>query len=74
MDYRELIQLALQGRSVNAAAKDFGVTLSAFQRYVKGERLPDYDLGLRLVEAAGVDLATGFLILAAKQREFNKSN
>lgn len=72
MDYNELIALALQGRSVNSASKALGIPLTTFQRYVTGERVPDFDYGLRIVRAAGISLETGFLILAEKQREYRK--
>lgn len=72
MDYNELIALALQGRSVNATSKALGIPLATFQRYVSGERLPDFDYGLRIVQAAGISLEEGFLILAKQQREYRK--
>ena len=69
MDYKELIERAKQGRSVNSTAQALGVPLSTFQRYEKGERFPDFDIGLRIVQAAGVDLATAFVIIALAQRD-----
>lgn len=72
MDYTELIALALQGRSVNATSKALGIPLATFQRYVNGERLPDFDYALRIVQAAGISLEEGFVIIANKQREYRK--
>lgn len=74
MDYNELIELALQGRSINATANALGIPLATFQRYASGERFPDFDTGLRIVQAAGVDLATGFLVIAEAQRNYKRSN
>lgn len=73
MDYNTLMELALQGRSVNETARALGIPQPTLHRYVQGERVPDFDSGLRLVEAAGVDLAEGFRILAKRQREYKKS-
>lgn len=72
MDYKELIELALQGRSVNSAANALGIPQPTFQRYVKGERMPDFDYGLRIVQAAGVDLQEAFLLLATTEREYKR--
>jgi len=63
--------MALQGRSVNATANALGIPLATFQRYASGERVPDCWNGLKIVEAAGVDLATGFRTLAETQRQYN---
>lgn len=74
MDYKTLIDLARNGRSINATANALGVPLATFQRYASGERFPDFDIGLRIVEAAGVDLATGFLTIASAQKDFKLRN
>ncbi|WP_454712992.1 hypothetical protein, partial [Cupriavidus nantongensis] len=67
MSYQELIAKALNGRSVNRAAKDFGVPQKTFDRYTKGERLPDYHTALMLAQAAGIDPGEAFLMLAEEE-------
>ncbi len=64
MSYKELIERALHGRSVNQAAKDLGMRQNTLNRYARGERLPDYDDALRLAHEAGIDDAVAFNILA----------
>lgn len=72
MDYADLIGLALQGRSINSTANALGIPLATFQRYAAGTRFPDFDAGLKIVQAAGVDLAEGFVVIAEAQREYKK--
>lgn len=72
LEYLELIQLAMQGRSVNATSQALGIPLATFQRYASGERIPDCWNGLKIVQAAGVSLDTGFLCLAEAQRKYNQ--
>ncbi len=66
MSYRELIEKALHGRSVNQAAKDLGMQQTTLNRYARGDRLPDYDDALRLAHEAGIGEAEAFQILAAE--------
>lgn len=67
MSYQELIARALKGRSVNRAAKDFGVPQKTFDRYTKGERLPDFHTAWRLAEEAGMDPKEAFQMLADEE-------
>ena len=64
MDYKELITKALQGRSVNKAAKDWDVPQKTLDRYVKGTTLPDYQTAMKIARDAGVDVATVVRIFA----------
>jgi predicted transcriptional regulator len=68
MEYSELIENALKGRSVNSMAKMWGVSQKTLDRYVKGESMPDFDLALKLVEEAGVDPAEAFRTLAEEAK------
>lgn len=67
MSYRELIEKALHGRSVNQAAKDLGMQQTTLNRYVRGDRLPDYTAAFALAKEAGVDAATMFLALVEEE-------
>lgn len=68
MDYKQLIELALKGRSVNSTAKQWGVKQPTLDRYVKGESLPDYDLAEKIFADAGVSAGEGFAVLAETVR------
>lgn len=66
MSYQELIARALHGRSVNQAAKDFGVPQKTFESYVKAKSLPTFDVALQLAHEAAIEEAEAFKILAAE--------
>lgn len=63
MSYRELMERALHGRSVNQAAKDMAMQQVTLNRYVNGDRLPDYATAFLLAKEAGVDPREMFLAL-----------
>jgi len=68
MNYHELIEMALKGRSVNSMARTWGVPQPTLARWIKGDRLPSYDVALKIVKEAGIDPAEGFQILADADR------
>lgn len=74
MNYREMIESALKGRSVNSMAKVWGVPQPTLDRYVKGERMPDYNTGLKIAREAGVDPAEAFEVFAAEERVHKVKN
>lgn len=53
MSYLEIVKRALNGRSVNAAAKQWGIPQPTLDRYVKG-RLPNYRTALKMAHEAGI--------------------
>jgi predicted transcriptional regulator len=67
MTYEELIEKAMKGRSVNRAAKELGLNQRSLDRYVKGERTPDYRTGLILAKEAGIGAGQAMLILADEE-------
>ena len=67
MSYLEMISRALKGRSVNAAAKQWGVPQKTMDRYAKGERLPDYATAMLIAREAGIGLEEAFQTLAAEE-------
>lgn len=67
MSYLEMISRALKGRSVNAAAKQWGVPQKTLDRYAKGERLPDYATAMLMAHEAGIDDGEAFRILAEEE-------
>jgi hypothetical protein len=67
MDYTQLIAKALKGRSVNKAAQDWAMPQKTLDRYVKGERLPDYQTALKIAEDADVDPGEVMKICASEE-------
>lgn len=63
MNYQELIAKALKGRSVNGAAKAWGVPQKTLENYVKGKTLPTYSTAGILAREAGIGLAEVMTIL-----------
>jgi transcriptional regulator with XRE-family HTH domain len=72
MDYNELIAKALKGRSVNSVSKIWGVPQSTLNRWIRGDRLPDFDTAWRIANEAGVDPSEAFKTFAEEERT-NKS-
>lgn len=68
MNYEELVEKALRGRSIAAMAREWGLNQPTLHRYVKGGRLPDYDTALKMAKEAGVDPTVAFEALAAEER------
>jgi len=64
MSYKELIEKALHGRSVNQAARDMGMQQVTLNRYVRGDRLPEYAQALVLAKEAGIDPREALMALA----------
>ena len=69
MNYDEMIEKALDGKSVNAMSKAWGVPQVTLNRYVRGERLPDYDTALKIAKAAGLEPGLAFEVLAEEERQ-----
>jgi hypothetical protein len=67
MSYAEMIAKALKGRSVNAAAKQWGVPQKSLDTYAKGKRLPPFHLALLIADEAGIDRGEAFKMLADEE-------
>lgn len=74
MNYQDMIVIALQGRSVTAAAKAWGVPQPTLNRYVRGERMPDYSTGLKIARDAGVEPGEAFEVFAEEERSHKVKN
>lgn len=66
MSYQELIVRALKGRSVNRAAKDWGIPQPTLDRYTK-DRLPDFYTAWKMAREAGIDPGEAFAVLAEEE-------
>jgi len=73
MNYAEFVAKALNGRSVYAAAKEWGLNQVTAGRYVKGERIPDYSTAKVMANDAGLNLADVFELLASEEENRKKS-
>jgi transcriptional regulator with XRE-family HTH domain len=69
MNYEDLIDRALDGRTVNRAAKDLGISQSSLDRYTKAKALPDYRSAVILAQAASIPLGDALLILAEEEQK-----
>lgn len=74
MNYDELIAKALNGRTVNAVSKVWGVPQPTLSRYTKGERMPDWNTGLKIAKDAGIDPKEAFEVFAAEERSHKVKN
>ena len=68
MNYQDLIDKALQGRSVYKLAKALELNQVTLNRYVKGDRLPDFGTALLLAKEANVTPGEVLVILAEEER------
>ncbi|EKZ99953.1 MULTISPECIES: helix-turn-helix domain-containing protein [Cupriavidus] len=67
MSYKELIALAMKGKSVYQRSKELGVNQMTLGRYARGERLPDYQTAFLLANEAGIELGEAFRVLAEEE-------
>jgi len=74
MNYQELIERALKGRTVNAVSKVWGVPQPTLSRYARGTSMPDWDTGLKIAKEAGVDPTEAFEVFAAEARTHKVKN
>ena len=68
MEYQELIERALKGRSVRRAAMMWDVPPPTMDRYARGERMPDVSTILKIIEDSGVSADEALKIIAAQEQ------
>jgi transcriptional regulator with XRE-family HTH domain len=69
MTYDEFIEKVLDGKSVNARAKELGIAQTTLSNYKLGRNAPSCAMTLRLAEAAGVDPMEAVKAVAEKEVE-----
>ena len=74
MSYLEIVQRALKGRSVNAAAKLWGVPQSTLDKYARGTRLPDYLTAKIIASEAGITAGEMLDTLAEEEAKRKSHN
>lgn len=67
MSYVEIMKRALKERSVNQAAKDWGIAQPTLNRYATGKNLPDYLTAKIIAEEAGISGQEMLDVLAAEE-------
>lgn len=72
MSYLEIVKRALKERTVNAAAKQWGVPQSTLDKYAKGTRLPDYLTAKIIADEAGISGQEMFEALAAEEAKMKR--
>jgi transcriptional regulator with XRE-family HTH domain len=74
MNYSELVVKALNGRTVNSMAKAWGLPQPTLQRWLKGERVPDYGTTIKMASEAGVALEDAVLAVAEQEQTLKAQN
>lgn len=69
MTYEKLMELVLNGRSVNARAKELGLGQRTLDRYIKADNLPDCDVAIIFANATGLSIEEVVRTVAAKKAE-----
>lgn len=54
MEYAELIDKAFRGRKVLPLSKEWGAAAKMLDRYINGERMPDFYTTVKINEDSGV--------------------
>lgn len=67
MSYLEIVKKALKGRTVNAAAKQWGLPQPTLFKYANGTRLPDYLTAQIIAAEAGITAGEMLDTLAAEE-------
>jgi transcriptional regulator with XRE-family HTH domain len=67
MSYLEIVKRALKERSVNQAAKDWGIAQPTLNRYATGKNLPDYLTAKIMAKEAGISAEEMLNALAAEE-------
>lgn len=67
MSFRDVIELALHGRSVRQAALAMGMYQQQLQRFYSGKCLPKYPEAYAIAKESGMDTGEVFKILAEEE-------
>lgn len=73
MSYLEIVKLALKGRSVNAAAKAWGMPQPTLDEYVKLKRLPNFKTAKIIAAEAGISGEEMLDVLANEEVKMKKA-
>lgn len=69
MNYDEFMEKVLDGKSVNARAKELGIAQTTLSNYKLGRNAPSCAMTLKLADAAGIDPMEAVKAVAAKEVE-----
>jgi hypothetical protein len=68
MEYDELIEKAVRGRSINGLSKAWDIPQKTLESYVKGKTLPTYTAMSILAREAGIPAAEAVQIMIREER------
>jgi transcriptional regulator with XRE-family HTH domain len=68
MTYEQFIAKARKGRTVAALAEALGMQKMTLNRYMRGDRLPDYETALMLAREADITPGEVMILLAEEER------
>lgn len=69
MSYLEIVKMALKGKSVLAASREWGVPQPTLRKYANGELLPNYLTAKIIAKEAGISGSEMLEILAEEERK-----
>ena len=74
MNYEELIEKTLRGRSVRKTAEVWGVPQATLDKYMRGVRTPDVHTILKIIDESGVPATEVLEVIAAHERNHSAKN
>lgn len=74
MNYDELIEKTLRGRSVRKTAEVWGVPQATLDKYMRGVRTPDVHTILKIIDESGVPATEVLEVIAAHERNQSVKN
>lgn len=74
MNYAEMIDRALKGRSVTSVAKEWGLQQRTLDRYVKGQSIPDVPTIRKIAREAGISGDEALEIIEMQEYEHKARN
>lgn len=74
MNYSEMIDRALKGRSVTSVAKEWGLQQRTLDRYVKGQSIPDVPTIRKIAREAGISGDEALEIIEIQEYEHKAKN
>jgi len=74
MNYEELIEKTLRGRSVRKTAEVWGVPQATLDKYMRGVRTPDVHTILKIIDESGVPATEVLEVIAAHERNHSVKN
>jgi transcriptional regulator with XRE-family HTH domain len=68
MDYHELIERALCGRSIRRTAEEWNVPQATLNKYMRGDRTPDVATIRKIIKDAGVPADEALAVIEMQEQ------